>query len=299
MSFPFNAEELEGSPTIEIGFDNTSATRIFRVPNWSDWPAFAGLLIGRYDSTGSLVTITPGIPFPGMPFLFVDRLLIEPFDPANPDGGNASLGFGTNEYPMAGAKLTASYRSRFNDEDSGNLRPTVPDGTFLEIDGDIGAEKVTFPGRQVSDSSDPSKRFEDDTLLHQLVPLEELNMTWHYVRRPPWNAMRSLRGKVNGAMTPSSWAPGGKFLGFEHEQVLYLGSTYNREFQFGERTGFWKIKHRFAIKQTFRNDGSPCGWNHVPRRDGTTTDFHRVTLADGVDKPPYRTGDFEPLFGYE
>lgn len=291
MSFPYNAEELEGSPTLSINTDGTRATRIFRVPVWTDWSAFAALLIGSYNSVGGVVSVTPGIAFPGAPFLLCTGIEIEPMDAENPSGTNASLTYGTNEYPSHGAKITASYTSRFDDNTAGHPNtPNVPDGTWLEVEGDIGAEKVVIPAREVWYSTGaPNEPMGDDVTLHQVVPLEEFSLTWNYVTRPPWTAMRGKVGKVNSAA----------FFGHDAEQVLYLGSTYNRQFQFVQNPGFWKISHKFAARKTFKANGDPVGWNHVLRANGTSADFVAATFDSTILDPPYRTTTFDALFAYE
>jgi hypothetical protein len=91
-------EELEGSPEIDLERRSTTARRVVRIA-WDDFPAFLEELFPD-PYLGYLGTAS----FPGLPWLKVTKVRMEPFQPAYPSGLNESI----NVYP-SGARVTVSY----------------------------------------------------------------------------------------------------------------------------------------------------------------------------------------------
>ncbi len=99
---PIAFEELEGSPKLAVSEEGMTAWRSFRVA-WADWPAFCGELIGSYRVVGGTFVFTAPLEFPGFPNLVVSDILLEPFDPASPDGtGVGTLAAAPNAYTAGG-----------------------------------------------------------------------------------------------------------------------------------------------------------------------------------------------------
>ncbi len=293
MALPFGVEELEGSPLISINEDGTRATRMFRLPGWDLWPAFARELIGRFVLVGGNCTFVRPLAFPGHDNLIVHALDIAPLDPARPVGGFVGLEAGANRYPSAGAKVTAQYRTLF---DINNLplpdSPGVPEGTFLTFRADLGAESERVPGRNWVWDIAGEPTLPDDLNPHVLRPSGAYTLTWHRVLCPPWDAIRSLRGKINAS----------SFLNAPAETVLFLGAKVTRQFQFLEEGGFWEISYSFAEStKKLRDRTTPVGWNHFFRRATAPGEENWTLIKAANSAPPerpYQAGDFDLLFQF-
>ena len=170
MSVAF--EELEGSPRIQLNEQGVIGLRTFRVA-WDDWQTLARELVGTFRTIGLATQFLPPIEFPGLPNLIVVDVKVEPFDPQNPDGSaGVTLGARTNAYPAGGARLTATYATRYDEQHrSRDDLPTVPQGTFLKYRADLGAERQAVPGRAWRWSGGtPQDRVPDDVNPGMLVP---------------------------------------------------------------------------------------------------------------------------------
>ena len=184
-------EELEGSPTIRLNRKEMIGTRIFKV-DWADWPTFVELVWGVWQNVGSATTYIPASSFYGLPGMWASDIDITPLQPDSPLGGSISLGGIQVGYNWA--KITVTYKP-FPIPDG--RYPNVPNGTFLVIDGNIGSEYMTVPGRHWQWPDNTSA--EDDLTPGLLVPHESIQMSWRWVPQPPWTAMRTIRGCVNNA----------------------------------------------------------------------------------------------------
>ncbi len=281
-------EELEGSPRIRINEQGVTAVRLFHVA-WSDWQEFARELIGTFRVVGLATQFVPPIEFPGLPNLIVADLNVEPFDPANPSGDvGVSLGSATNAYLAGGAKVTATYRTLF-DEDSRSRKdlPKVPDGTLLTYTADLGSERMAVPGRswRWSDGS----RVADDVNPGLHVPSGVYTLRWQRVPLPPWNGIRAMRGKVNGS----------DFLSAPAGTVMFLGARVSRRFQFLGDGGLWSLDYTFSERTKALSDGSTqVGWNHFFKETPVSGE-HWSAIADSTGNPPYASGDFLQLFQFE
>ncbi|HEY4309846.1 MAG TPA: hypothetical protein VGN12_10380 [Pirellulales bacterium] len=287
MSVAF--EELAGSPRIRVNEQGTSAVRVFRVA-WTDWQEFVRALIGTFRVLGLATQFVPPIEFPGLPNLIVTDVQVEPFDPDNPDGAtDINLGAFTNTYTGGGAKVTATYRTMFDEFSRPRPdMPGVPDGTYLTYSADLGSERTTVPGRAWIWSGG-SERVADDISPGLQIPHGTFTLRWQRVPYPPWTQIRALRGKVNGSTFLS--APAGT--------VMFQGARVSRRFQFVEDGGFWNLDYMFAENtKTLSDSVTPVGWNYFYKEVAAAGE-HWVAIENLDGAPPYSAGDFLQLFQFE
>ena len=286
MSIAF--EELEGSPTVAIGPEGTFAQRIFRVA-WADWPALAQELLGAYRRVGDQFHFTPPLEFPDLPGVVVTALSVAPMDPENPDGAAVgTLGSGTNRYPAAGARVTATYESLPDgSEPSRGDLPVIPHGTYLTFRADLGSELITTPGRGWHWDAPDDPPLPPDLHPGLVIPTGVFRLIWHRVAAPNWSAIRQLRGKVN-ATTFVGGAPG---------TVLFMGARIVREFEFGRGHGFWRVEYLFSERAIDLSEGALAGWNHMYKED-PVDDQHWVRVLNDADQTPYAEADLTPLFTF-
>lgn len=270
-------EELPDSPKIRINpKTGIQATRIFRI-NWDDWGAFARELLGVVSLVGGQQLSASPFGFPEVPYLVIDDFSIDPMMGDSPDGTHpVTLSSRTNSYP-GGAKITVSYVSVDRNKDAN--RPGVPDGTYLTVSEDLGADYVTLQGRSwVWDGGDDDgKKVADDANVGVIMPTGQTIMTWSRVSSPPRAAIRDKRGRVNNA----TWC------GYAAGTLLFLGAKINRQFQILEDSGLYQIEYTFAE--------SVNGWNKQwnPKRGVWTA----IKANDSSD-PPYLSTTFDELFQF-
>ena len=284
---PVSFEELAGSPTVRVTERETLAVRAFRVA-WDDWPALARELVGSYSRVGCAFLFQPPIEFPSLPNLVVSEIEVEPFAPDSPRGELVtSLASGTNRYPDGGARVTATYRAAYDARNAlrGDM-PTIPSGTYLTFAGELSAETQSTPGRIWHYAVTGSPILAADTNPSVVIPTGSYRLSWHRVPAPPWDTIRSLRGKVNQAT----------FLGAPAGTVLFLGATLTPRFPLAEAGQLWTIQYAFAERTVPLASGSG-GWNHVYKEQAVSGD-HWIPIADDSGNPPYRAGDFGGLFQF-
>lgn len=270
-------EEMEGSPTVSIGPGGTQAKRIFRVA-WNDWQDFAEELTGGWRRVSGAYQLREPLPFPGLPNVVVDSLQVAPFDARNPAGSHVStLTRGLNEYPSAGALVTVQYKSRpdLETEDDGD-KPEIIPGTILTYRSDLGAESVTIPGRAWNWNVAGDPKVPDDVNPGILMPTGSYTLHWDRVARPPWSAIRTLRGRVNDA----------PFYGAGAGTVLFLGARANRKFEFLRNATLWSIEYAFTERSE--------PWNRFFRLETNAW----TEIEDRGGNPPYAAGDFTDLFRF-
>ncbi|MCH8047500.1 MAG: hypothetical protein IID44_27715 [Planctomycetes bacterium] len=282
-------EELEGSPVVTITPQGTTAVRTFRVA-WSDWQDFAHLLVGRYRAVSCSFVFVRPMEFPEMPNLVVSDLKVEPFDPQNPDGSDVTtITRGTNTYPDAGAKVTATYKTLFDaDNQSRADLPGVPTGTYLTYTAELGAEYQTIPGRiwnWVGAAGNP--QLPPDINPGLLIPTGTYRLKWHRVALPPWGTIRALRGKVNN----------GAFGGAAAGTVLFVGARVSRQFQFSDDDGFWQVEYLFSEKTVELSGGTKVGWNYQYKEKAVSGE-HWVKVEDDDGNSPYQEAALSTLFQF-
>lgn len=282
-------EELEGSPRIGIREDGTVAVRTFRVA-WNDWPRLAQVLAGSYRRIGGRFQIVEPLAFPGQPNLMVSDIDVEPLLPSTLDGSQVRTpAAGLNRYPSGGARLTATYRTAFDrhSRPRGQM-PSVPRGTYLTFRADLGMEYVAMPSRvwRWSAAGDDAT-LPPDVQPGVALPQGLLELTWHRVPLPPWDAMRQLRGAINAT----------EFLGAPAGTVLFLGARARRVFQFVTDGGFWRITYQFQESVKTLSTGAAVGWNYFYREQAAAGE-HWAAIEDQDGNPPYREADFAPLFEF-
>ncbi|MCE9555204.1 MAG: hypothetical protein K8T91_17785 [Planctomycetes bacterium] len=285
MSVPF--EELEGSPTVSIGPEGTVARRIFRVA-WTDWLPLARQLIGSYRRVGEQFHFVPPLEFPDLPGVVVTALDVAPMDPENPDGAEVhSLHSGTNRYPAAGARITATYATLPDPTEPprGDL-PAVPHGTYLTFRADLGSDFITTPNRGWHWEATDDPPLPPDVHPGVVIPTGVFRLIWHRVAVPNWTAMRQLRGKVNAAT----------FVGGPPGTVLFLGARVVREFEFGRGFGFWRVEYLFSERAIDQPD-SVAGWNHM-YKEQPVEGQHWVRVLNVAGQFQYTEADLTPLFAF-
>lgn len=281
-------EELEGSPRLHIDHAGTRAVRLFRVA-WTDWQDFSRELLGTYRRVGCAYRFEPPLSFPGLSDVVVTNLAVEPFDGGNPEGSAIrSITSGTNAYPVAGAKITVTYESLLSSTARSGL-PSVPDGTYLTYQADLGADFLSVPGRIWKWEAPPDDpKLPPDINPGLLLPTDTYRITWHRVAAPNWEAIRSLRGKTNDVT----------FMGAAAGTVLFLGARVSRQFQFGGDDGFWQVEYSFAEKSIELSGGGKAGWNHFYKEEAVGGE-NWVEIKDGSGNKPYKSGSLASLFAFE
>ena len=289
MALPFDVEELEGSPILEVDDEGIHATRVFRVPQWESWRAFAGALLGRYELLGGQVVYEPPAVFPGFSNLFVQRIRVEPMDPANPRG-RATLEGRTAQYPECGARVTAEYRTAYDGEGVSRLKlPRVSEGTYITYQANTGVEFEATPSRLWQWDDGSNEPLPDDVRPQVVRPQSVHVVTWHRVLNPPFGLISQMRGYVNE----------GEMFGAAAETVLFAGAQLTRQFHFVDNGGFWRVRYTF-IESTkpFANGMGVGGWNHFAKRAGgggeIWTAIKRVNSAPA--RAAYLSADFTRLF---
>lgn len=282
-------EELEGSPAIRLSARGVVAVREFRCA-WGDWPALVRLLVGEFEMVGAAARFSAPLAFPDVPNLVVSEVAVEPFDGGAPAGEDVStLTSGTNRYDLAGARVRATYRTLFDAAGAarGDL-PAVPAGTILVYEAELGTEAQAVPARTwhwVAPPENPLLLADQGPSL--LVPTGTYRLSWQRVPLPPWEAIRELRGTVNGAA----------FVGSPAGTVLFLGATVERQFPLSANGGYWEIAYTFAERTVTLDGGGAVGWNYQYKETPVSGE-HWVAIADDSGNPPYRSGDFGKLFEF-
>ena len=284
-------EELAGSPEVSIGTEMVGAVRNF-ICNWSDWQVFAYELIGFWRIAGLAPIFTPPIAFPGVPLMIVSDVKIKPFMNQAPAANQyVDIGGDTNVYEIA--QLTVTYKTiPFADPNN----PAVPNGTYLTYEADLGAEIQTMPGRAFlwDGIADEDLALPEDMNPGIVIPTGAFTLTWDRVIAPPFDAIRSLRGKLNNAVFRNAAAG----------TVLFLGAESSRQFQFDPASdrGFWQMKYHFSENVKTLNDGvTQVGWNYLrwPGPGPSPNGEEWLRPIDKLGKLLYESGDLSQLFNFE
>lgn len=276
-------EELESSPRIRADQQGVTAVRMFRV-NWADYDAFCGELMGIYRNVAGSIVYGPALPFPGGNLdLIVDEIDVEPFDGSSPNGSTiVSLTQGISTHAN-GAKVTATYRQKYDNNSSSN-NPSIPDGTYLTYESEIGAEYTTVPGNYWKWTVD-SKQVSADLNTGIVVPVMHHILTWHNVLSVPDAAISSRLGCVNS----------GTFYGKAGGTLLFLGAQKSTAFAFNNNQTVWNLRYTFAEKNQEGNGA--YGWNFFYRQD-TNPHWQVIAAQKAPTNTPYALATFAELFAY-
>jgi len=303
-------EEIEGSQTLQVGRDNSSGRRIFKI-NWDQIDEFVDALLptevsqsqSQYDS------------FPGYPRLKASNLSFEPWGRPIGDSINTPLVYDF-------AKVTVDYKppdARDGGADNDKTGPGGENGSNKNAPGSepaeaaekedapqeqtkepsfprishkvtVGGEFLMLPNRTTrwdkSPSGDPyspgSEHAKDYYVSEEVqtgivIPTIEHSITWEQVICPYWAYIRYAVGCVNSKT----------FAGAPAENLLFLGAEAGRDFSLKEGTKGWTLTYKFSEK----GNG---GWNFFYRPE--TGRFERLVRKDAEDSPIYLSADFEPLF---
>jgi hypothetical protein len=279
---PVDFEELEGSPKISVSRRGMSGVRVFKI-NWSDWPDFLGELWGYWVAVGGQSTYTPAASFYGLPGMWPSDIQVDPFQPDSPLESSISLAGSQANYNYA--RVTVTYKP-FPVSD--RRMPQVPNGTFLIATGDVAAQYMALPGRTWKWPDGTT--VEDDFTPGILIPEESINLSWRWVPQPPWTAMRQTRGCVNNST----------FMGYDAEQVLFVGANWEREFQVND-TPLWRVDYKFQVKtvQSTLDPGTVYGHNYFYRRDaGAGNDNWQRIVSVQTGAAPFQSADLSQLFQF-
>lgn len=295
-----NAEEVFTQLSVDDG--GVTGRREFMLA-WNDVADFFGELYGVYtDSSGGVVVQQPQS-WPGVPALVVRGLEAVPFLPDSPKGNqNASdrtiavADFSaSNLNTTYGAKVTVTYRC-LPPNGTRDGKPDVPAGTFLEFESESSETALTVPGRFLKWFASGQKVPHDMTAP---VPIynEDIRLIWHRVTRPPFTAMRKLKGTVNSDY----------FCRHNPGTVIYVGSSVRYEFQLGN-TILYTVGHHFRVKEApgTKGDGNLYGWNYMYRKDvGASGENWQAVVNDDSGNDIYpddtelSTNGFADLFNYD
>ena len=229
-------EELAGSPTVRFQDGSFAATHRMLVA-WNQAIEFLVELYGGWRYVGGTeLSITPPSHFPGVPQAFVTEVMIEPFPADNPHANpTITLESPTNAYDKGiSARFLRNHirpRQPLASRFAGGSQRHVP-----HLSGRIGT-RIAFHARPELEVGHRLGLVRDDVRPTIVTPAEEFTLTWYRVPRPPWDAIRDLRGKVNSAT----------FLNFAAGTVLFLGAETKRDFQVLD-PGMWRLAYRFKVR---------------------------------------------------
>jgi hypothetical protein len=280
-------DEIDDSPRLKVTPEGVMGTRKFLIA-WSDRTAFCLALLGGYRATGGLFDFTPASQLPEFPQCVCSEVEIVPW-PLKPSG-SPSLSAGLADHEQA--LVTATYRVVEDPRTNKPHRdaPTVPAGTFLTWTARSRDESLSVPGMTWKWEG-TAEAAPVDMGVRVLLPTTEHRLVWSKVPKPPWTAIRELRGKVNS----------GLFLGAAAETVLFAGYESRVVYQIdGNR--IYTLTYTF-VERTVQSTASPgtiFGWNHFYRKAAVANEhWQRLVANDGTATPPFLSADFSPLFAFE
>ena len=300
----FTTEELE-PPRGSIKNGKWTTTRSIWLKIATELDAFVADLLGVSFSAGPGAATGVSQTYPGKPWLVLVDASYEPMGDEKISGTNFA---GTVippkdsdgvAQPPNGYKFTLSYETLTFDQgslpDPGNTDlPPLPTNTFLTVKIDLGmtilaTDKSAYEWVLAND--DGSFALGVKTEIAAFRPTETLTLTWHRITRPPWTAIKTLRGKLNKEV----------FLGHPASTVMFIGLTGSREFQVsGQRQ--WQLDYKFSIKEVpfvHPVDGDKiAGWNDFLRKDPSATDgtWQKIEHKQGSGKFIYETENLDDLF---
>lgn len=285
---PVSFTELTGSPTVRIANGTFVGSRRFMIP-WSNSIDFAVELLGGYRNIGGTFNFTGPSSFPGVPQAICRDAQFDPFPDDKIDtNAGATLASNTNQPPYAIVTAQYTIEQNNNGQQKRSDQPSVPNGTYLTYNGNLGAEYMTIPGRTFVWylTGEPVA---PDVNPGILIPTEDFTLSWERVpyQLVPWTAIRNARGRVNSST----------FMGHVAETVLFLGAQTTYEHQFSGDV-LMKLIYNFKVREVKSTAGSTLfGWNHFYCETADSGE-HWLKVADEDANFPYATADLTTLFSF-
>jgi hypothetical protein len=273
--------ELPGS-TIGMDHGKLIGTRIFRVLDYANVPAFLQALGGGFESTGTITTYSVPHQYSTNFLVWCVRATCEGIGVPQRVNGETSF--------QGGSKVTAYYESlSYDPRQRSNNQTPAP---YITESRSIGGQMVTltgtinpFTGKAVWSFNDPTagwlQLLNDGPSLAFVQAEGEYRLQLHY--RPSFSAstVNGLIGKVNNATFPGTSEMGGGATG----TLLFLGDDTERSITADGVTLSYETTLKFAYK--------PIGWNNIiSPYDGSAA---AVGLTESHSTPPYTSADFSPL----
>ena len=286
MGFDYSslAEEVI-VPTITVERGRVTAKRQFRVLDGSPAGLTSFLTIAFPPRTNR--EQVPSDTFPGYPFVYLQKITVEPWDPENLSGTYPP-------YCPTGQRVTLEYGSRAWDEGPMSAYDT-PGGqnpndhsvsvteNFLSWSTSYGGSFVTVPNNAYSwldaiTLQQGNNQFAvqgwlstpagQDVHLGILEGTQSFKLKYSAVYFPPWAAIRRCRGSVNAD----------PFLGGVPGTLLFLGCTGSREIHWnGQRQ--WELEYSFEERYMGLDRlGYAAGFNHMLHVYQTTPGATNTTI---------------------
>lgn len=257
---------------------NFHGLRTFLI-DFFDTAQFMLELYGGWQVVGSQTFLYPPAQFPSFPGCICVDVAAEGWPNDAPQSTTlTSLTSAVTSFPKA--KIVATYGPRTVVDIAGNAlggsSQSVPDGTFLTVEGSVGGEFLTIPGSALewgADASNVGTALPNDAFAGVLLSHQEFSTTWSRVPRPPWATMRSSQNTVNNAT----------FLGFSAGYVVYLGTEFSRSFSVTS-VSQWTLRHKFKARNV--------PWNYAYNETDST--FRSFRKADNSDY--FSSSTFANLF---
>ena len=282
-------DELHGSPVATFDRKGGSGQRRFKIA-WDQIAAFNAELFPRpssgYANPASI---------PGAPWLIAQKAVYSPFSEEGQAAPDADPGGTLNEYTDAGCLVVVDYGVPEDDTQQGapgggggNPDKNGPGGEegssagqdveWLRHEITIGGEFLTIPesGLEWANIGVEGlfpREVDQDVHAGLIIPTIEHQVNLPHVKNPPWDAIRSTVGHINGS--PYAGAAAGR--------VLFLGG----EFRWGrgdDGSSEWEMTYKFSEKVR--------SWNFFYRPE--RGQFEQLNRKGGGRI--YETADFADLF---
>ena len=242
--------------------------------------------------------------YPGRPHLIAQSVDFSPIDEDKISIINASTG---EVASSAGVKATITYAPLSEYVDYISLDCNLS-AEFIKVPmgGTTGSkleDAHTSPGSSASDQAElagltgdalAAKKKEQDirkgitanTSIHELLPKQEISVTWHRIPKPNWKEIDLVQGTTNRSRWFFSPPDTVLFLGASTKEYLgpYGNLLYDITYKFSKRS-----------KKFTAGDGTTqdAGWNHVFKPNYIKGKESPWQLLDPV---LYKKADWEGLF---
>lgn len=279
-------EEIEGSPTLDVGENGSTAQRRFRLTDWSRCLDFILELRGIFITVAGQIQATPPLRFPGFGMSFNNfvcvRARVERGIGAVNGSSVTSLISGTNTYG-GGAFIVADYRTTAAEFGSS----TLPQGTYVTYESAGQASITSVAGRGWKWVSD-NQPLPQDVPFGLRTPVANHIFTWHNVATIPESTKTKL-GFVNNSDFGSIKSNAGLYAAYQLRPVVQL------------KNGAWLYDIAYTIEERVGKDRSnnDLTWQCLYRCDADkTTGFEGVVAKQGGGKP-FSEFDMTKLFKYD